>query len=59
MVKLLNLVMNRLKQDKNIAERHGIKLSNHSLYLYGHCSKKDHCDENDLGHPARNSKEEK
>lgn len=46
-------------RQKNIAERHGIKLSNHSLYLYGHCSKKDHCDENDLGHPARNSKEEK
>lgn len=32
-------------RQKNIAERHGIKLSNHSLYLYGHCSKKDHCDE--------------
>ncbi len=46
-------------RQKNIAERHGIKLSNHSLYLYGHCSKKDHCDENDLGHPARNSKGEK
>ncbi|CAA2930328.1 ferric iron uptake transcriptional regulator [Arsenophonus endosymbiont of Bemisia tabaci] len=46
-------------RQKNIAERHGIKLSNHSLYLYGHCSKKDHCDENDFGHPARNSKEEK
>lgn len=46
-------------RQKNIAERHGIKLSNHSLYLYGHCSKKDHCDENDLGHSARNSKEEK
>lgn len=27
-------------RQKNIAERHGIKLSNHSLYLYGHCSKK-------------------
>ncbi|SPP30933.1 Ferric uptake regulation protein [Arsenophonus endosymbiont of Aleurodicus floccissimus] len=46
-------------RQKNIAERHGIKLSNHSLYLYGHCSKKDHCDENDLGHTARNRKEEK
>lgn len=46
-------------RQKNIAERHGIKLSNHSLYLYGHCSKKDYCDENDLGHSARNSKEEK
>ncbi|WP_445494572.1 ferric iron uptake transcriptional regulator [Photorhabdus sp. SF281] len=26
------------KRQKNIAERYGIKLSNHSLYLYGHCS---------------------
>ncbi|MDT9587265.1 MAG: ferric iron uptake transcriptional regulator [Candidatus Arsenophonus melophagi] len=34
-------------RQKNIAERHGIKLSNHNLYLYGHCSKKEHCDEND------------
>lgn len=38
-------------RQKNIAERHGIKLSNHSLYLYGHCCQKEHCDENDFGHP--------
>lgn len=25
-------------RQKNIAERHGIQLSNHSLYLYGHCA---------------------
>ncbi|AYA39638.1 ferric iron uptake transcriptional regulator [Xenorhabdus nematophila] len=25
------------ERQKNIAERYGIKLSNHSLYLYGHC----------------------
>ncbi|MFP3028982.1 MAG: ferric iron uptake transcriptional regulator [Arsenophonus sp.] len=35
-------------QQKNIAKRYGIKLSNHSLYLYGYCSKKDHCDGNDF-----------
>ncbi|MGP1947566.1 MAG: ferric iron uptake transcriptional regulator [Arsenophonus sp. NC-PG7-MAG3] len=46
-------------RQKNIAERHGIKLSNHSLYLFGHCSKKDHCNENDFEYFARNSKEEK
>ncbi len=46
-------------RQKNIAERHGIKLSNHSLYLFGHCSKKDHCNENDFEYLARNSKEEK
>ncbi|OTA18115.1 transcriptional repressor [Xenorhabdus vietnamensis] len=26
------------ERQKNIAERYGIKLSNHSLYLYGHCT---------------------
>ncbi|PHM37999.1 transcriptional repressor [Xenorhabdus mauleonii] len=26
------------ERQKNIAERYGIKLSNHSLYLYGHCA---------------------
>ncbi|MGP1958627.1 MAG: ferric iron uptake transcriptional regulator [Arsenophonus sp. NC-CH8-MAG3] len=46
-------------RQKNIAERHGIKLSNHSLYLFGHCSKKDHCNENDLVFLTENSKEEK
>lgn len=35
------------KQQKNIAECYGIQLSNHSLYLYGHCSKKSFCKEND------------
>ena len=28
-------------RQKNIAERHGIKLTNHSLYLYGHCADGD------------------
>ncbi|MDC9590212.1 ferric iron uptake transcriptional regulator [Xenorhabdus sp. XENO-10] len=26
------------ERQKNIADRYGIKLSNHSLYLYGHCT---------------------
>ncbi|MBC8951949.1 ferric iron uptake transcriptional regulator [Xenorhabdus sp. PB62.4] len=26
------------ERQKDIAERYGIKLSNHSLYLYGHCA---------------------
>ncbi|MGP1955293.1 MAG: ferric iron uptake transcriptional regulator [Arsenophonus sp. NC-TX2-MAG3] len=46
-------------RQKNIAERHGIKLSNHSLYLFGHCFKKDHCNENDFEYLAQNSEEEK
>ncbi|MBE8595545.1 MULTISPECIES: ferric iron uptake transcriptional regulator [Xenorhabdus] len=29
------------ERQKNIAERYGIKLSNHSLYLYGHCADGD------------------
>ena len=31
------------ERQHDIAERHGITLTNHSLYLYGHCSKSD-CD---------------
>lgn len=44
-------------RQKNIAERHGIRLSNHSLYLYGHCFKKDHCNKNDFWYHAHNSSE--
>ncbi|MDC9596372.1 ferric iron uptake transcriptional regulator [Xenorhabdus anantnagensis] len=29
------------ERQKNIADRYGIKLSNHSLYLYGHCTAGD------------------
>ncbi len=29
------------ERQRNIAERYGIKLSNHSLYLYGHCAAGD------------------
>ncbi|CDG17001.1 MULTISPECIES: ferric iron uptake transcriptional regulator [Xenorhabdus] len=29
------------ERQKNIADRYGIKLSNHSLYLYGHCATGD------------------
>ncbi|AOM40860.1 ferric iron uptake transcriptional regulator [Xenorhabdus hominickii] len=29
------------ERQKTIAERYGIKLSNHSLYLYGHCTTGD------------------
>ncbi|MGK2960246.1 MAG: ferric iron uptake transcriptional regulator [Candidatus Malihini olakiniferum] len=28
-------------RQREIADRHGIKLTNHSLYLYGHCSTSD------------------
>nr|BET44456.1 MAG: ferric iron uptake transcriptional regulator [Candidatus Aschnera chinzeii] len=30
-------------RQKNIAKQHGIVLSNHSLYMYGNCSKKNNC----------------
>lgn len=36
----------------NIAARHGIKLSNHSLYLYGHCADGD-CRDNANAHEAK------
>ncbi|WMY97386.1 MAG: ferric iron uptake transcriptional regulator [Arsenophonus sp.] len=31
------------KYQKNIAKKYGIKLSNHSIYLYGNCEKKNYC----------------
>jgi Fur family ferric uptake transcriptional regulator len=36
-------------RQRDIATRHGIKLSNHSLYLYGHCSTGD-CREDETLH---------
>lgn len=33
------------KRQKEISEKHGIKLANHSLYLYGKCSDINNCDE--------------
>jgi Fur family ferric uptake transcriptional regulator len=36
-------------RQREIATRHGIKLSNHSLYLYGHCALGD-CREDDTLH---------
>ncbi len=38
-------------RQREIAERHGIKLSNHSLYLYGHCSEGD-CREDETLHDS-------
>ncbi|BET96204.1 ferric iron uptake transcriptional regulator [Xenorhabdus taiwanensis] len=40
------------ERQKNIAERYGIKLSNHSLYLYGHCADGD-CREDSSLHDAK------
>ncbi|MBD1226104.1 ferric iron uptake transcriptional regulator [Xenorhabdus griffiniae] len=40
------------ERQKNIAERYGIKLSNHSLYLYGHCADGD-CRENSTLHDEK------
>ncbi|NDK98108.1 ferric iron uptake transcriptional regulator [Photorhabdus bodei] len=40
------------KRQKNIAERYGIKLSNHSLYLYGHCSA-GNCREDSSAHDEK------
>ncbi|MEQ1976488.1 MULTISPECIES: ferric iron uptake transcriptional regulator [unclassified Xenorhabdus] len=40
------------ERQKNIAERYGIKLSNHSLYLYGHCADGDCRKDNSL-HDAK------
>ena len=37
---------------RNIAERHGIKLSNHSLYLYGHCAA-GNCKEDSHAHDEK------
>ncbi|KLU14829.1 MULTISPECIES: ferric iron uptake transcriptional regulator [Xenorhabdus] len=40
------------ERQKNIAERYGIKLSNHSLYLYGHCADGD-CRKDSSLHDAK------
>ncbi|MEY4922551.1 MAG: hypothetical protein RLY17_1268, partial [Pseudomonadota bacterium] len=37
---------------REIATQHGIKLTNHSLYLYGHCKTGD-CRENEAAHNKR------
>ncbi|HFQ5650156.1 TPA: ferric iron uptake transcriptional regulator [Yersinia enterocolitica] len=37
---------------REIAKQHGIKLTNHSLYLYGHCESGD-CRENESAHDKR------
>lgn len=34
------------KRQEQIAEEHGIKLTNHSLYLYGHCKNIESCENN-------------
>ncbi len=38
-------------RQRNIAQQHGIKLTNHSLYLYGHCET-GNCCKDDLLHDA-------
>jgi Fur family transcriptional regulator, ferric uptake regulator len=37
---------------REISKQHGIKLTNHSLYLYGHCESGD-CRENESAHDKR------
>lgn len=37
---------------REISKQHGIKLTNHSLYLYGHCETDD-CRENESAHDKR------
>ena len=39
-------------RQRNIAERHGIKLSNHRLYLYGHCAA-GNCKEDSHAHDEK------
>ena len=39
-------------RQREIAARHGIRLTNHSLYLYGHCAEGD-CRENEHAHDAK------
>ena len=39
-------------RQRNIAERHGIKLSNHSLYLSGHCAA-GNCKEDSHAHDEK------
>ena len=38
-------------RQREIASRHGIRLTNHSLYLYGHCAEGD-CREDEHAHDA-------
>ena len=40
-------------RQREIAARHGIRLTNHSLYLYGHCAEGD-CREDEHAHDAVN-----
>ncbi|MDU5501767.1 MAG: ferric iron uptake transcriptional regulator [Enterobacter sp.] len=39
-------------RQREIAARHGIRLTNHSLYLYGHCAEGD-CRENEHAHDEK------
>lgn len=34
------------RRQREISQKHGIELANHSLYLYGKCSDIQHCDSN-------------
>ncbi|SFN49921.1 ferric iron uptake transcriptional regulator [Xenorhabdus japonica] len=44
------------ERQKNIADRYGIKLSNHSLYLYGHCTVGD-CRKDSAFHDKKHDKQ--
>ncbi|BBU85616.1 hypothetical protein EIMP300_70160 [Escherichia coli] len=37
---------------REIAAKHGIRLTNHSLYLYGHCAEGD-CREDEHAHEGK------
>ena len=41
------------QRQKEIAQRYGIRLTNHSLYLYGHCADGD-CRQNESLHAPKN-----
>lgn len=41
------------QRQKEIAQRYGIRLTNHSLYLYGHCADGD-CRQNESLHDQKN-----
>ena len=40
------------KRQHEIAKKYGIQLTNHSLYLYGHCSEGD-CREDETLHDSK------
>ena len=39
-------------RQREIAAKHGIRLTNHSLYLYGHCAEGD-CREDEHAHEGK------